>query len=373
MLPSADIITVNPVAPSARLSRLEGLGGARQEAFQRSLQTMLGQSMRGTVLSRMNDGSFLVKVAGTSARMLLPSGAQVGSEVPLTLVAIDPRPTFQVATGRAPGATVTLSQADAGAATAQGARATGLKAAALPGLAQLTPAELLAEPGPGGPAPDLSNAARAIASVLTQAASVPGAPLALVGQTPLLTPPAGDPAQLARALRDTVATSGLFYESHVAEWAEGKRGLPELLREPQMGAARAAAGGADPAAAQLINLQLHVQEQARVAWQGEAWPGQKLEWEISRDAPEHGHGGEARDDDAPAPWRSGMRFEFPALGALSASITLIGDQLHIALRADSEDSAAALRARAGALEQALAAAGASLASLSIGQGGGDVD
>lgn len=366
MLPSADIITVSPITPSAPLSRVEGLGNARQEAFQRSLQTMLGQSMQGTVLSRMNDGSFLVKVAGTSARMLLPSGAQVGSEVPLTLVAIDPRPTFQVSTGRAPGASVTLSQADA-----QSARATTLKAAALPGLTQLTPAELLAELGPGGPAPDLSSTARAIASVLTQAASVPGAPLTLVGQTPLLTPPAGDPAQLARTLHDTVATSGLFYESHVAEWADGKRALPELLREPQMGAPRAAS--ADPVAAQLINLQLHVQEQARVAWQGEAWPGQKVEWEISRDAPEHGRGGAARDGDAPAPWRSGMRFEFPALGALSASITLIGDKLHIALRADSEDSAAALRARAGALEQALAAAGASLASLSIGQGGSDVD
>jgi hypothetical protein len=38
----------------------------------------------------------------------------------------------------------------------------------------------------------------------------------------------------ACALRDAVASSGLFYESHVAEWAEGKRPLASLLLEPQM-------------------------------------------------------------------------------------------------------------------------------------------
>lgn len=97
MFPPADLrITVNPVGPVATVQAAEALGDARQEAFQRSLHTLLGQSFKGEVLSKLADGSFLVKVAGTAARMMLPAGAQVGAEVPLTLVALSPRPTFQI-------------------------------------------------------------------------------------------------------------------------------------------------------------------------------------------------------------------------------------------------------------------------------------
>ena len=41
----------------------------------------------------------------------------------------------------------------------------------------------------------------------------------------------------------------------------------------------------DAESAQRINLQLQTLETNRVAWQGELWPGQKLEWEVSEDAP----------------------------------------------------------------------------------------
>jgi hypothetical protein len=84
--------------------------------------------------------------------------------------------------------------------------------------------------------------------------------------------------------------SGLFYESHVAEWAQGTRPQAELAAEPQ---ARGMAPPSDPATAQLINLQLNAHEQARVAWQGQLWPGQELRWEIERDAPKDmdGRGG----------------------------------------------------------------------------------
>jgi hypothetical protein len=38
---------------------------------------------------------------------------------------------------------------------------------------------------------------------------------------------------LAAHLRDTVTSSGLFYESHLAEWATGARDFSQILREPQ--------------------------------------------------------------------------------------------------------------------------------------------
>ncbi|MFA6069395.1 MAG: flagellar hook-length control protein FliK, partial [Janthinobacterium sp.] len=232
----------------------------------------------------------------------------------------------------------------------------------------LTPANLLPALAGDTPAPELSTTARAISSVLSQAESVPGAPLALVGKTPLMAAPGADPAQVAQKLRDTVGSSGLFYESHVAEWAEGKRPLASLLLEPQM--QKAAPGetprtGTDLASAQLINLQLHTHEQARVQWQGEAWPGQKMQWDISQDAPEgQQHAGTEGEEEATA-WRSNVRFQFPLLGDLAAHVVLQGGRVAIQLQAGSEASADTLRQHAARLEVSLDAAGWPLSSLTI--------
>ncbi len=203
--------------------------------------------------------------------------------------------------------------------------------------------------------------------MLVQAESVPGAPLSLVGKAALMATPGADPAGVAQKLRDAVASSGLFYESHVAEWAEGKRPLASLLLEPQMQRAAqgdAARTGTDLASAQLINLQLHTHEQARVQWQGEAWPGQQMQWDIRRDAPEGQQQDGAEADEATA-WRSSVRFQFPLLGDLAAQVVLQGGRVAIQLQAGSEDSAATLRQHAARLEAALDAAGWPLTSLSI--------
>ncbi|WP_186195968.1 flagellar hook-length control protein FliK [Burkholderia gladioli] len=55
-------------------------------------------------------------------------------------------------------------------------------------------------------------------------------------------------AALAAALARSVADSGLFYESHLAQWLAGQRGMAELAREPQNQLTQAAAreGGAAP-------------------------------------------------------------------------------------------------------------------------------
>ncbi|HEV7816917.1 MAG TPA: flagellar hook-length control protein FliK, partial [Janthinobacterium sp.] len=269
--------------------------------------------------------------------------------------------------------------AQGGATAARNARPLS-PAAILLSKAPLTPSGDLPAFDPSAPAPALSDAARAIATVLTQAESRPGAPQALSGKTPLLDPARADTAQLAQTLQDTVVSSGLFYESHVAEWAQGKRALPDLQREPQMqkamdngdaaSAARAApAAATDLASAQLINLQLHTQEQSRVVWQGEAWPGQKMEWDIGRGGPEQGPGGKrgGAGSQEHTAWRSGVRFQFPTLGEVSASVVLIGGQVHIQMQAAAPDTAAALRAHAAALGASLDAAGSPLSSFSVGQ------
>ena len=379
MLPKMDAIGMTPLTPVKATRPADTVADPRQAEFQRSLQGLIGKSMQGQVLARMGDGSYLVRVAGTPARMQLPAGAQLGAEIPLTLIGINPRPSFQIGNNRDQAAAPLLTYADAeaepdaaearspqaGAAQA-GTRASST-AATLLSRAPLTPANLLPDLAGDSPAPELSTTARAISSVLSQAESAPGTPLALVGKTPLMAAPGANPAQLAQKLHDAVGSSGLFYESHVAEWAEGKRPLASLLLEPQMQKAppgEAARTGTDLASAQLINLQLHAHEQARVQWQGDAWPGQKMQWDISRDAPEGGQQDGAEADEATA-WRSSVRFQFPLLGDLAAHVVLQGGRVSIQMQAGSEGSAATLRQHAARLEAALDAAGWPLSSLTI--------
>ena len=81
---------------------------------------------------------------------------------------------------------------------------------------------------------------------------------AAVGRTPLLDGPSLNAGAIAQALRDGIDKSGLFYESHVAEWADGTRPRADLALEPQ---ARGMPPPTIPDTAQFINLQLTAHEQ----------------------------------------------------------------------------------------------------------------
>ncbi|MTW11068.1 flagellar hook-length control protein FliK [Pseudoduganella eburnea] len=412
-------LDVRGVSATSAASAAPAVAAPRQEAFQRALSQMVGQTLPAQVLSKFSDGSFLVRVADTNARMLLPNGINTGDELPLTVVSGQPRATLQVGAGspqagqmatfvagdqmpEMPGdgrlpsqeaAILNLSgkqpqaaeaegahPGQAAAAQAQGGRALS-PGAALLSKAPLVPADQLPSLGKDTPQAALSPAARAIASALASAYTAPGVPVTINGKTPLSTGGPPDTGKLSEGLQRALGDSGLFYESHVAEWAEGKRSLQDLQREPQMQRQAATQGqadamaktlaGPDLSAAQMINQQLHTHEQGKVMWQGEAWPGQQMQWLVERDQQQSDEGGqgarrEGRDGDgADSVWRSGVRFRFPMLGKVAANVTLVGDQVHISVQSGSEDTAATLRAWAGALQQAMDAAGAPLTSLAI--------
>ncbi|WP_343733350.1 flagellar hook-length control protein FliK [Duganella sp.] len=514
MLPRLDAATVTPVKPADGAGAGVAIGDGRQAAFQRAVQSLVGQTVPAEVMSKLKDGSYLVKVADNAVRLMLPGDTQVGTSVPLTVLSAQPRPTFQLGNS-APGSAPTLLYTDGGMteggeaaslpsqgaavylpgsgkppagagqaglpgqpaaggdgaaaadgeampgqtrpgaattpaggaagnpnATAAGARpglpagaaatpdnaaapaagrpavpagatpnpaaalatpagavqaqaaatlaagnaAAGIAvdaakpqslAATLLGKAPLTPAHELPALTAHTPQATLSSAARVLTTILSSTAQAgQAAQVALVGKTALFGNAAPDTDVLAQKLHDTISKSGLFYESHVAEWAKGERPLADLMREPQMQrllqqggeAARAATGGPDLSAAQMINQQLHTQEQHRVLWQGQAWPGQDMQWEVRRDQREgrQDGGGDAEAGQEQI-WRSGVRFRLPMLGAVSAAVTLIGDQVHIQVQTDTGNSATTLRAYAGQLESAMAAAGAQLSSLTISQ------
>jgi hypothetical protein len=330
--------------PARPVAATERTGDPRLEAFQRTLATMLGSQVPAAVLARLGDGSFMVRVAETPVRMMLPPGTQAGAQLTLTVLAASPQPTFGLGGAALHGSLLPLSANAASLAASVAAASSRLLQAG--GQAQTA---------------ELSPAARLLGQVFQSAAGAP--PLATLNPaTPLLHPQQGapDPAQLAGQLQQAVAKSGLFYESHLAQWAEGKHPLAELMAEPQ---AHRPPGTppTDPSVSQLINLQLATQESGQLLWQGQLAPGQTMRWEIRRE--QEDASSPERDPDA-ATWHSGLRLRFALLGEVEASVSLRGARLHIELLAGA-DAAGLLRAGAPRLQEALAAAGNELAALRV--------
>lgn len=357
MLPRELVGSVTPVT-AARPA--EQAADPRQQAFAREMAPLLGKAIHGAIQARLTDGTFVVRFADTQARMQLPPGSQVGADVPMTLVGLHPRPTFQV------GSQTTTAFAEAGPAPQDDADAAHAPlsyregaAAGRAGALLASGAALGAQAFAGGTEAKnttLSPTAQALAGVLAAAQKADSQLSAIVGRAPLVGGPGADPAALAAGLQQAFGKSGLFYESHVAEWARGALPLSELAAEPQQ---QAAQGGVrpnpqDPATAQFISMQLAAQEQSHLAWKGQLWPGQPMEWDVQREA--HGDGGGEQ-----AIWHSRLRLRFPQLGELEAQLRMVNGALQVQFAAADDATAGLLREHMPELASALDAVGTPLA------------
>lgn len=361
MLPRELVSSISPVSPARPADQV---ADPRQQAFQRAVAPLLGKAIHGEVQARLTDGTFVVKVADTQARMQLPPGAQVGADVAMTLVSLHPRATFQVGSQT----TTTTGFSEAGPAPQGDTDAPGAPLGYREGAAVGRAGALLASNMAAGAQAfaggaeakhtTLSPTAQALAGVLAAAQKADAALGAVVGRTPVVAAPGADPAALASGLQQALGASGLFYESHVAEWSQGGRTLADLAGEPQQQQAQNGVkpNPQDPNTAQFISMQLAAQEQSQLAWKGQLWPGQDMEWDVQRDA----HGGDGNGGQAA--WNSRLKLRFPELGELEARITMVGSTLQVSFAAGDDATADLLRAHAPQLAGALDAVGTPLAT-----------
>lgn len=242
-------------------------------------------------------------------------------------------------------------------------------------------------PARAGEAVTLSVAARAVSAILNSQA---GATTKITGTEPLW-PAAAQSVQaplLAEKLASTVTNSGLFYESHLAQYVAGTRTLAQLVQEPQvrLDAAPSGAGAvvstADDSASDRAPAPVHVAEaihpEAMVLvrqqlelltlplfrWAGEVWPGTTMDWEIQEEPNEHQT---ADDREAPArSWRTRLAMRLPALGAVDVRLTLAGNTLQVHLAARESATVVLLTDGGHALPQRFGALGLQLTELRIG-------
>lgn len=228
--------------------------------------------------------------------------------------------------------------------------------------------------------PQLSNTARMLSDIMQR---VPERALpTLAPASPLLGHATAAPAELALALRTALVRSGLFYESHLANWVAGRDSLDGLMQEPQnrqaaesSRAALASAiqdvrAGVDPKLLNpmhtLLTQQLQVLESPQLAWRGELWPGQSLEWQIRRDTDQPTDQSAATQTDENAGWESHLKLSLPHLGTMNVYIKLDTNQaFSIRMQPEQEETGPVLLKNQVQLVEKLAAAGCTIQDVKV--------
>lgn len=198
------------------------------------------------------------------------------------------------------------------------------------------------------------------------AAGADAAEVTAANDAPVVNAPPRNAAELAANLQQTLETSGLFYESHLASWLGGKMKLDDIRREPQArlgDVARTAddaeSGSADMPAplASLVRRQLDTLDQQVVQWRGALWPGQDGEIDIAEErSPQTGT--------AEQPWTARLKVDMPSLGPVTARLTLTGNNVSISMTA-ADGTTSVLEAARNELGQALGARGFGAAQISV--------
>ena len=193
---------------------------------------------------------------------------------------------------------------------------------------------------------ELSITGKLLAALL----QAPANPESLASAAPLLPHAVRDTPVIAEAIRKGVEHSGLFYESHLAEWVSGQRELDALKKEPQ-----ASITAADKVPG-IVRQQLEMLDSQPLQWRGEMWPGMTVHLQIDKD-PVHTH--DTTSDELQQAWSSTLVSELPALGSVVAKLRIVGDRLQLKLSA-TDDSSALLAEHASQLRGSMAAAGLQL-------------
>lgn len=341
------------------VSQLQNFLRAQQgvvEAVRTSADQLLltvGERVQATVTSQLPSGRFAVLIKDQLLDMNLPRNTQPGEKMELIVASKDPRLTFV-----------------------------------------LTP-QVAAQPG-AQPSVALSQAAQRLADLFL-GKNVPSN--ATVQQSTPLFEGEPQPAQLAGQLASRLSESGLFYESHQAQWVQGQRALHVLLREPQAQLQPSPSSPSSPtqpsqspaptnantsaetppnvltaekpalpqaevavAANRLVQQQLAVLEDKPLLWLGQAWPGQPLRWETEL---ENERDPEQPDLEAAQVWQTRLDLDLPRLGELGVNATLRQGQFQLRFAALKPETRELLQQNLALLSEHFAAAGLPLASAQI--------
>ena len=302
-----------------------------------------GQKFQAQVQAQLAPGIFKVQVGDHLLQLQLPGSIRTGDTITLQVISLLPRLTFNMALSANP-----LSTSD-----------------------------------------QLSATARLLSSLTQQPFEKNFVPP--INSTPLWTGKTElpDTAELAGKLHTALSQSGLFYESHQAQWLAGTRNTAQLLQEPQNQPADRikAAFGLDENANQakpdsaansvspprisipgvadylqpLIQQQLSALENRQVQWQGEVWKNQEMKWKINEESSRSASGEEERQ------WVTQIDLVLPKLGEVTVTLRFGSKGLNLTLDAKDSTTRSKMGISSSKLVSALSDHGIAIASALVKQ------
>lgn len=298
-----------------------------------------GQKFQGTVQAQVAQGVFKVRIADQVIQMQLPHSIKTGDTIALQVVSTSPRLVFSMSASTNPLST-----------------------------------------------PEQLSSTSRLLSALSQQQPEKGFVNA-TQKTPLWpVVQALDSKQMAGTLREALSHSGLFYESHQAQWLQGNRSTEQLLQEPQNQSpshATSATEGYERAAMHrslsasqeakalgipehlqpLVQQQLNTLETRQMVWQGLVWPGQAMQWEIhEREQPaQDWETGEQRQ------WATSINLNLPKLGEVSAKLNFSNNSLSLVLGAGTQAAREQMGGAVAQLAASLAENGIAIANIQVVQ------
>ncbi|MDX1914266.1 MAG: flagellar hook-length control protein FliK [Methylophilus sp.] len=293
------------------------IGSTAQELEAKTAQLVKGLEYVGQITAKVNDTTFLVKVSGQQVqdlvlKMELGKQAQLGETLSLKYLDASPIPTFL--------------------------------------LKETQPTTL-------GAQVKLSHTGHLLGQYLQQA-EAQGTPRRFEA-TAVVTHFPYQPQLVAQDLKQAVASTGLFYESHLQELMHGKYPLNQIKQEPQ----NQTGFSHEP----LLYQQLAVLENQRLSWHGEVWPGQKMTWDIYQQRlPEHAQQSrESVVEQSSAPIASELTIDFPNLGKVTAKLSLINGRMRINIESNTSSTFQLLHKEKLKLSEAIHHNGQQLDALTV--------
>ncbi|MDR4517455.1 MAG: flagellar hook-length control protein FliK [Nitrosomonas sp.] len=191
-----------------------------------------------------------------------------------------------------------------------------------------------------------------------------------INNTSILTSSSIKSPELPLLLQKTIQQSGLFYESHLSKWINGKHKLEELQQEPQgkiksaSSTVTSATTSAMPVNSQSLSLvqqQLLTLETSHIVWNGEIWNGQQIQWHIYEDNATHKN----IDGNATNQWKTKLSLTLPELGKITISLSLNFREIRVSMNTESNQTAQLLKTNQIHLKKNMHTAGLAIQSLDI--------
>jgi hypothetical protein len=218
---------------------------------------------------------------------------------------------------------------------------------------------------------EISQTGRLLMRILAIASGTADTSNAGTIKHPLLNVAVTDPTAMASALasslRNAVEFSGLFYESHLAQWVVDARQEECVLREPQAALSPEETSFEGERIAQLVHAQLDVLENRQIHWQGQAWPGTPFSLRIDGQDT-HFEGNTSEEESASAAWCSHLSLELATLGTVEVRLRLRENNVQFSLQTLDSEVAALLKSHRQLLSNAMHACGLQLDQMQVAAG-----